>query len=745
MIPSLFTQQNNKPGALTNGESAEPAGGGGTGGLSRRSFLKTTAVAGAAGLLIGFRFTPKLSAAVDAAAVGGAGSFAPNAFLRIAPSGAVTLLAKHSEMGQGVYTTLAMCVAEELDVDMARIAVEAAPSAQAYAHTAFGMQMTGGSTSTWEAYQQMRQAGATARALLVEAAARRWQVAAATLRTENGTVLAADGRKLGYGELADEAAKLPPPTEVKLKEAAQFGLIGKKAHRVDSRAKVTGKAEFGIDVRVPGMLTAVIVRPPVFGGKVKSFDAAPAKALAGVRHVVAVTAGVAVVADNFWAAKKGAEALTVGWDDGALAALDSAQQGTEYAALLRQPGAVAKKSGDVAKAFAGAATKIEATFEFPYLAHAAMEPLNATAHVKADGTVEVWAPTQMQTVDQMAAAKVAGVTPDKVTMHTTLLGGGFGRKANPASDFVVEAVEVSKAVGAPVRVVWTREDDMRGGYYRPRTLVAAKLGLDAAGKPVSWENQIVSQSLIKGTPFEAFMFKDGLDGTQVEGLDDLAYVVPAMHTEWHMAPMGVPVLWWRSVGHTFTGFVKETLIDDAARAAKQDPIDYRISLLGEHPRQVAILKLLKEKSNWGRAPQGRFQGVAIHESFGSIVGQVAEISVGVGGAITVHKVTAVADCGQAVNPDGVRAQVMSAVVYGLSAALHGKITFRGGRVEQSNFHDYVVQRINEVPVVETHIIDSGAKMGGMGEPGTPPLAPAVSNAILAATGRRLRKLPFELS
>ena len=732
MIPSLFTQQLSKQ----NPDNEAAAG------VSRRSFLKTAAVAGAAGLLIGFRFTPKLNAAVDAAA-GGAG-FAPNAFLRVAPDGAVTILAKHSEMGQGVYTMLAMCVAEELDADITKIAVEAAPSAQAYAHTAFGMQMTGGSTSTWEAYEQMRQAGATARALLIEAAAQRWNVAASTLRTESGAVIAADGRRAGYGELAAAAAKLPAPTEVKLKDAKQFGLIGKKAHRVDARAKVTGQAEFGIDVRVPGMLTAVIVRPPVFGGKVKRFDAAPAKAVAGVRHVVAVAAGVAVVADNFWAAKKGAAALTVDWDHGALASLDSMQQGKDYAALLEKPGAVAKKTGDVAKAFAGAATKIEATFEFPYLAHAAMEPLNATAHVKPDGTVEVWAPTQMQTVDQMAAAKVAGVTPDKVTMHTTLLGGGFGRKANPASDFVVEAVDVSKTVGAPVRVVWTREDDMRGGYYRPRTLVAAKLGLDAAGKPVSWENQIVSQSLIKGTPFEAFMFKDGLDATQVEGLDDLAYAVPAMHTEWHMAPMGVPVLWWRSVGHTFTGFVKETLIDDAAHAARQDPIEYRIGLLAEQPRQVAILKLLKEKSNWGHAPQGRFQGVAIHESFGSIVGEVVEISIAAGGGLTVHKVTAVVDCGTAVNPDGVRAQVMSAVVYGLSAALHGKITFKAGRVEQSNFHDYPAQRINEVPVVETHIIDSGAKMGGMGEPGTPPLAPALSNAILAATGKRLRTLPFAL-
>jgi isoquinoline 1-oxidoreductase beta subunit len=405
---------------------------------------------------------------------------------------------------------------------------------------------------------------------------------------------------------------------------------------------------------------------------------------------------------------------------------------------------VAKKTGDAPAAFAGAATKIEAEFDLPYLAHATMEPLNATAHVRPDG-VEVWAPTQFQGVDQLVAAKVAGVTPDKVTIHTTLLGGGFGRKANPASDFIAEAVEVSKAVGAPVQVIWRREDDMRGGYYRPRSYVAAKLGLDAAGRPVSWENQIVSQSIIKGTAFEAMMFKDGLDGTQVEGLDEIPYAVANLHTEWHMAPAGVPVLWWRSVGHSFTGFVKETLIDDAAHAAKQDPIEYRIGLLAAQPRQVAILKLLREKSNWGHAPAGRFQGVAIHESFGSIVGQVAEISVDKTGAIRVHKVTAVADCGLAVNPAGVRAQVMSAVVYGLSAALYGQITFKDGRPEQSNFHDYQVVRMPEAPVVETFIINSGAKMGGIGEPGTPPIAPAVSNAVFAATGQRLRKLPFVLA
>ena len=706
--------------------------------ISRRAFLKSAAIAGG-GLVIAVRLGSRLAAAEARAT-----AFAPNAFLRISPDGAITIIAKHSEMGQGVYTSLAMCVAEELDADWTKISIEAAPAAATYANMAFGLQGTGGSTSTLESYEQMRTAGATARAMLVQAAAQKWSVDAATLRTENGAVLAADGRRAGYGELAEAAAKLTPPEKVKLKDAAQFKIIGKPTKRVDSIEKVTGRGVFGIDVKVPGVLTAVIARPPVFGGKEKTFSETAAKAVPGVKHVIVVPSGIAVVADGVWAAMQGRSALKPEWDDGPLASFDSAKQGADYAALAAQPGAPARKEGDAAAAFAGAATKIEGTFDLPYLAHAAMEPLNATAHVRADG-VEIWAPTQFQGVDVMNAARVAGVTPDKVTIHTTLLGGGFGRKANPFSDFIVEAVEVSKAVGAPVRVVWTREDDMRGGYYRPRTVVTAKLGLDAAGKLVSWENQIVSQSIAKGTPLETMMIKDGVDGTQVEGLADLSYAVPNLRVDWHMAPTGVPVLWWRSVGHSFTAFVKETLIDDAARAAKRDPIDYRIELLAAQPRQVAILKLLREKSNWGHAPKGRAQGVAIHESFESIVGQVAEISVGAGGVLTVHKVTVVVDCGTAVNPAGVRAQMMSAVVYGLSAALYGQITFKNGQVEQSNFHNYPVVRLNEAPVVETHIINSGAKMGGIGEPGTPPIAPAVGNAILAATGKRLRSLPFKVA
>ncbi len=705
--------------------------------VSRRAFLKIGALAGG-GLLVSLQLASKLEAAT---ATTPGGPFAPNAFLRLTPDGRLTVLAKHSEMGQGIYTGLATCVAEEMDADWAQVSVEAAPADKAYAHTAFGIQMTGGSTSMWEAYTQMRQAGATARALLVAAAAQRWGIAADGLRTEKGFVLAPDGRRLAYGDLATAAAGLTPPAEVPLKDPSRFTLIGKQGRRVDTAAKVNGTAVFGLDVRLPGMLFAVLVRPPVFGATLRRMDDAAAKSVPGVRQVVATTRGVAVIATTTWAARQGAAALVAEWNEGALASLSSESQREAYVRMLAEPGAVARATGDVASAFAGAATKIEALFDFPYLAHAAMEPLNATARFNADGTLEVWAPTQFQTVDQMAAAQVAGLPPERVTLHTTLLGGGFGRKANPASDFVIEAVEVAKAARAPVQVVWTREDDTRGGYYRPRTLVQAKLGLDAGGRPVSWETHVVNQSIIKGTAFEAAMMRNGVDVSQVEGLEEVHYAVPNTRTVWHDAPAGVPVLWWRSVGHSFTAFVKETLIDDAARAAGRDPLDYRIDLLAAHPRYVAILKLLREKSNWGRPPAGRFQGVAIHESFGSIVGQVAEVSVSAG-AIRVHKVTAVADCGFAVNPDGVRAQVMSGVIYALSAALYGEITFKDGRPVQSNFHDYPVIRMPEAPVVETHIIDSGASMGGIGEPGTPPFMPALSNAILAATGRRLRHPPF---
>lgn len=705
--------------------------------LSRRDFVQTSAMLG--GLLIAFRLIPRGIGATAANAE--AAPFAPNAFLRLAPDGAITIIAKHSEMGQGIATSIAMCVAEELDADWSRIKVEFAPINPAYNRTDLGTQITGGSTSTRLSYLQMRQAGATARLLLLRAAAQEWKVGLDTLRTENGIVLAPDGRRATYGSLVAAAAKLPLPTKVTLKEPGQFRLIGKSMPRLDSPDKVTGKTIFGFDMRVPGMLTALIERPPTFGGTLKSFNPARAQAVPGVKHVVAVPAGVAVVADSFWAAKTGRDALVVEWHGGPLADLDSDRQGKEYARLAQETGAVARNDGDARAALAGASTVIDATFEFPYLAHASMEPVNAVADVRRDGTVEVWAPTQFPSAAHEHAARISGVAPDKVKIHTTMIGSGFGRKGYYAQDFVVEAVQVSKAIGAPVQVLWLREDDMKGGYYRPRVRVEARLGLDATGRPFALDARIVSQSVLAGTVFEKYIEK-GVDGTQTEGLVEFPYATPHVRVAWHRAPAGVPVQWWRSVGHSTNAFVVETLIDAAARIAHRDPIDYRIALLGGHPRQMAVLQLLRTKSGWGQAPRGRFQGVAVHESFESIVGQVAEISVAKDGAIRVHKVTAVVDCGSVVNPDTVRAQIMSGVIFGLSAALSGQITFKQGRPQQSNFDDYPMLRMDNAPVVETHIIESGAKIGGIGETGTPPIAPAVANALCAATGKRVRSLPL---
>jgi len=709
--------------------------------MTRRVFLKASAAVGG-GLMIAFYLpASRAQAAMAATATGKAISYAPNAFLRIATNGSITVLAKHSEMGQGVYTSLAMVLAEELEADWQKIRVEAAPAHPDYAHTAWGLQGTGGSSSSYESFEQMRKAGAAAKAMLIAAAASRWRVDPAACRAQNGNVIHTTGKRLSYGQLAERAAQMTPPEQVTLKEPRNFTLIGKATGRLDAREKTTGRGIFGIDVRVPGLLTAVVVRPPQFGGKVKQVNAVKAKTAKGVKAVVEIPSGVAVVADTFWNAKLGRDALEVAWEDGPVATMDSAEQGRQYAELAKQPGAVARNEGDARGAFAAAAKRVEAIYDFPYLAHACMEPLNATAHVRANG-VDVWAPTQFQTVDQMAAAKIAEVNPEQVSLHTTLLGGGFGRRANPAADFVSEAVHISKAVKAPVKVIWTREDDTKGGYYRPRTYVTAAAGLSADGKIVSWESHVVNQSIIKGTPFEQFLMKEGVDLTQVEGLADLSYDVPNLRVEYRMAPAGVPVLWWRSVGHSFSAFVKETLVEECAVAAGKDPVAYRLGLLSQHPRQQAALRLAADKAGWGTATPGRFKGAAVHESFESVVAQIAELSVGQDGAVKVHNVTCVIDPGMVINPDTVKAQMESGIVFGLSMAFYGAITFTNGRVDQGNFDDYPVLRIEDMPTIDVHIIQSGAKMGGVGEPGVPPIAPAVANAILAATGKRIRRLPI---
>ena len=702
---------------------------------SRRRFLKVGALTGG-GLVIGFAVPGSAQPPKPPALP------SPNAFLRIGNDDSLTVLLAHSEMGQGVWTALPMLLAEELDADWGRIKVEHAPAAPQYAHTAFGMQMTGGSTSTWSEFERYRQVGALARTLLVQAGAQKLGVAASACRTEKGFVIAGD-RRARYGELAEAAAKLETPTTVTLKDAKQWTIVGKPTRRLDTPEKITGRAQFGLDVKFDGLLTAVVLRSPVFGGRVKSFDASRAKAVAGVRDVVQVPSGVAVVADNFWVAKKGRDALQVEWDLGPGATLDSAALRTQFRALAATPGTVAAQAGDVTAASRPGA--LEAEYAVPYIAHAPMEPLNCSVRITS-GACELWTGTQFQGMDQQVAAEITGLKPEQVTVHTTFLGGGFGRRATPSSDFVREAVHVAKAAGKPVKTVWTREDDVRGGYYRPAFLHRARIAVGPDGMPVAWSHTIVGQSIAAGTPFQPMMVRNGVDNTSVEGVSDSPYLksVPNHRVDLHSPTSAIPVLWLRSVGHSHTAFVMESLIDELARAAKRDPLDYRRALLKGHPRHLGVLELAAQKAGWGSAPaKGRARGIAVHESFGSVVAQVAEVSVEAG-KIRVHRVVCAVDCGLAVNPLSVAAQMESGVAFGLSAVLHSALHLKEGRVQESNFHDYRVLRMNEMPAVEVHILPSTARMGGVGEPGVPPIAPAVANAVAALTGQRLRELPLAL-
>lgn len=702
--------------------------------LSRRGFLQGSA----ASLAIAF-YVPTAAKALPKL---GPPAPPPNAFLRIDADDTVTVVLAHSEMGQGIWTGLAMLIAEELECDWAKVRCEHAPAAPVYGHPMMGMQMTGGSSTTNGEFQRYRMVGAVARDMLVRAAAARWKTKPAKCTVANGVVTAGKQRAT-FGELAEAAMKLTPSADVKLKDKAAWKLIGTPVRRLDTPEKITGRAQFGIDVQFPGLRTAVVLRPPAFGATLKSFDGAAALQVPGVEQVVATGTGVAVVAAHFWAAKRGRDALVAEWTPPADGGADSAALMVRFRDQSRSPGAMVVDGGGVDAALSAGVH--EAIYEVPYLAHAPMEPLNCT--VKLDGDrCEIWTGTQFQTGDQLAAAKALGTSPDKVTIHTPFLGGGFGRRANPASDFVLEAVQVAKAAGVPVKVVWTRDDDLRGGYYRPAYLHRVRAAVDAAGAPAAWDHVVVGQSIVAGTFLEAFMVRGGVDGTSVEGIADSPYLsaVGPKRVSLHSPRTAIPVLWWRSVGNTHTAFAMECMIDELAHAAGVDPLAYRMRLLAKHPRHAHALATAADKAGWATPPPaGRARGLAVHESFGSIVAEVAEVSVE-GGRIRVHAVTAAVDCGTAVNPLGIEAQVQSCVAYGLSAALYGALTITGGAVQESNFHDYPVVRMPDMPTVAVHLIASDAPMGGIGEPATAPLAPAVANAVFALTKQRLRALPLRL-
>ncbi len=704
---------------------------------SRRDFLRVSALAGG-GMLIGV-VVPSLHRFAQAAAVE---PFAPNAFIRITPDGAVTVVVGYSEMGQGVLTAVPMLVAEELDADWSRVKFEQAPADAAYKNPMFGVQATGGSTTVRASWEPMRRAGATARAMLVSAAAQSWNVPAGECRTERGMVTHAGGRTMSYGQLASAAARQTMPTDVPLKDPKDFKILGRETPRLDTPMKIDGSGRFGIDVRVPGCYRAVLARAPVPGAKLKRLDAGKARAMRGVKTVVEVPGGVAVVADGYWNAKQARDALEIEWDLGANTGFSSAGIRQTFLQLAQQSGTVARRDGDVATALGGApaARKIEAVYEVPYLAHACMEPMNATASVTATG-IEVWGSTQAPGVVQNVLAGIFKLKPEQIKVNTTLLGGGFGRRFG--MDFIIEAATVSKEVGAPVHVMYSREDDMRAQFYRPASLLKFEAALDAEGRPLAARMHAVCPSIAKAAQMQA---KNGIDSFALEGLVEFPYRTPNVQVEWTENEPPYGVWFWRSVGHSQNIFFAEGIIDEMAVAAGKDPFEYRRSLLDAAPRYKGVLELAAQKADWSKPlPPGRHRGIAVGQSFGSYVAEVVEVSVAEDGQPRVHRVVCAVDCGRVVNPLIVKRQMESAIVFGLSAALHGRISIKDGRVVEGNFNDYPVLRMNETPAVEVHLLASSENPGGVGEPGLPPLAPALVNAIYAATGKRLRALPIDVS
>ena len=703
--------------------------------LSRRSFLSASAAVGG-GLMLGISLPLGHSKAAQSE------SFAPNAFIRIGSDGQIVLTMPYVEMGQGTYTSIPMLIAEELEVHLQQVRLEhAPPNEKLYANPLLGVQATGNSNAMRGGWKPLREAGATARTMLVAAAAKRWGVDPQSCRAQEGAVIhASSGRRLTHGELAADAAKLPVPRTVTLKSPEHFKLIGTPAKRLDAPAKVNGTAVYGIDARPPGVKIATLAQSPVFGGRLKSVDDAGAKAVKGVHQIVRLDDAVAVVADHMGAAKKGLAALKIEWDEGPHAGLSTEAVARELDQATQRSGAVAQNIGDVDKALAGAATRVEATYQVPFLAHATMEPMNCTAHFR-NGECEIWIGSQAVARVRAMAAAAAGLPPEKVIVHNHLIGGGFGRRLE--ADGAVRAVQIAKQVDGPVKVVWTREEDVQHDMYRPYWFDRITAGLDAQGRPVAWKNRFAGSSVIARWLPPAF--KDGLDPDSTEGAIDLVYDLPNLHVEFvRVEPPGIPTAFWRSVGPSHNVFVTESFIDELAVAAKQDAVAYRRALLDKSPRAKAVLDLAAEKSGWGQAlPKGSGRGVSLQFVFGSYQAQVAEVEVSKAGAVRVRRVVCAVDCGTVVNPDTVQAQIQSGIVFGATAAVYGEITLKNGRVEQSNFDSYQVLRIDEAPVIEVHVVKSAEPPGGMGETGTSAAVPAIANAIFAATGKRLRKMPVD--
>ncbi|MET4512147.1 xanthine dehydrogenase family protein molybdopterin-binding subunit [Bradyrhizobium sp. I1.7.5] len=715
-------------------------------GVSRRAFLQGT------GLLLGFSLTGASTSSVFAASTSQVqvvenevtGTFAPNGFIRINPTGAVTLVMPMVEMGQGVYTSLSMLLAEELEVTLDQIQVQHAPPNHAlYVNSIIGIQNTGGSASVRAFWTPLRQAGAVGRSLLIGAAAKRWNVDPATCRAKDGIVFDASGAKhLSYGELATAAAKLPvpPAANVKLKDPKDFTLIGTRARRVDSSIKVDGRALYGIDTRLPGMRVAAVAISPVLGGKVKKVDEKAALAVKGVRQVVNIDEAVAVVADHMGAAKKGLEAAAITWDDGPNGKVSHADIVKQLEEESKKPGAVARNDGDAEEALAVAAQRVDAIYQVPFLAHAAMEPMNCTVHLRKD-RCDIWVGTQAPTITQSLVAELTGLPKDAIKIHNHLIGGGFGRRLE--ADGTVLAVKIAKHVDGPVKVIWSREEDIQHDLYRPYYLDRLSAGLDATGKPVAWTHRIAGSSVM--ARYYPPYVKDGLDPDAVEAAAEPPYALPNIHVDFvRVEPPGVRTSWWRGVGPTHNVFVVESFIDELAHAAKQDPVTYRKGLLGHNPRALAVLSLAAEKAGWASPlPARHGRGISVQFAYGSYTSQVAEVEVAADGSVKVKRIVCALDCGMYVNPDTIEAQVQGGTLFGLTAALHGSITFKDGRVEQSNFDSYLPMRIDEVPVVETHLIKNAEAPGGVGEAPTAIVSAAVTNAIFAATGKRVRSLPID--